>query len=432
MHYNIISFLGMIFLMFIAWAMSFNRKVINWRLIIWGIFIQLAFAIFIFKVPAGTKFFLALNNIVIKVLDSSAEGARFVFGRLALPPGTTNTAGETSLGFILAFQAFPTIIFFSAVTAILYFIRIIPVMIKWFAFLFTKLMKISGVESLCAISNVFFGIESVFTIKPHLKDLTKSELATILTVGMSTVASNVLALYVFSLRGQFPNIAGHLISASFLSAPAALIMSKLMFPETESPKTLGVKVTPHYEKEENIFMAVINGANAGLKFIVGIVALLIAVVSLVYLFDSFLKWGGHLLGFEHEVTLKSLMGYLFYPITFMLGVPIEEVGAASQIIGEKMILTEVVAYNDLAKAVQEGVITSPRTIIITSYALCGFTHLASMAIFVGGIAALIPERTKHLTKMSFKCLIAATLACLLTACIAGLFASNTTIIGIMQ
>lgn len=426
---NLVSFSGIFVFMGIAWALSDQRKTINWRLILWGISLQLLFGLFIFVVPAGTKFFLVLNQVVITILDSAAEGARFVFGRLALPPGTENSSGESSLGFILAFQAFPTIIFFSALTSILYFIKLIPYLIKWCAYLFTRLMRISGVESLFAVSNVFFGIESVFTIKPHLKRLTRSELATLLTVGMSTVASNVLALYVFSLRDQFPNIAGHLISASFLSAPAALIMSKLMFPETEEPETLGKQVSPHYQREENIFMAVINGANSGLKFIAGIVALLIAVVSLVYLFDIILKGTSEMAGLEQGLSLKSIMGYIFYPLTFLLGIPGEEVGVASQIIGEKLVLTEVVAYNDLAAAVRSGTISSPRTIIITSYALCGFTHLASMAIFVGGIAALVPDRTKQLTRMSFKCLIGATLACLMTASIAGIFASESGVLG---
>jgi CNT family concentrative nucleoside transporter len=421
---NLIPLAGIVVFMGIAWMLSPRKRIINWRLIILGIIIQIAFALFIFKVPAGSKVFLFLNTVVIKILDSASEGAKFVFGRLALPPGTVNSAGEKSLGFILAFQAFPTIIFFSALTAILYFIKLLPLLIKWFAYFFTKVLRISGVESLCSVSNIFFGIESVFTIKPYLKDLTKSELATLLTVGMSTVASNVLALYVFNLREIFPTIAGHLISASFLSVPAALIMSKLMVPETEKPLTYGAKLTPVYEKEENIFMAVINGANSGLRFIAGIVALLIAVVSLVYLFDLFIGWTGNLLGIEAGLSLKSILGYIFYPLTLLLGIPANEASTVSQIIGERIILTEVVSYSDLSQAIQTGLISNPRTIIVTSYALCGFAHIASMAIFIGGIAALVPQKTKVLTKLGFRSLLAATLACLMTACIAGIFAGQ--------
>jgi CNT family concentrative nucleoside transporter len=289
-------------------------------------------------------------------------------------------------------------------------------------------MRISGAESLCAASNIFIGLESAFTIKPHLKDMTRSELFTVLTVCMSTVASNVLALYVFSLKDQFPMIAGHLISASFLSIPAALIISKLMMPESEQPKTLGINIEPHYEKEENIFMAVINGANAGVKFIVGIVALLIAVISLIALVNLVLGNIGLLFGANVDLTLQSLLAYLFYPFTLMLGVPLSDLDVVSRIVGERIILTEVTAYQDLALALKQGTLQNPRSIIITTYALCGFAHLASMAIFIGGIAAIIPKRMKILTQIGFKALIAATLACLMTACIAGIFATDSSIL----
>ncbi len=414
--------------MAIAWGLSTNRKIINWRVILWGILFQILFALFLFLVPAGTKLFLAVNNIVIKILDSAAEGARFVFGRLALPPGVTNSRGETSIGPILAFQVFPTIIFFSALMSVLYFFKIMPFFIRGFAYVFTRLMRISGAESLNAVSNIFVGIESVFTIKPYLKDMTRSELFTLLTVCMSTVASNVMALYVFSLKDQFPTIAGHLVSASFLSAPAALIISKLMMPETETPKTLGINVKPHYEREDNLFMAIINGANSAIKFIVGIAALLIAVIGLVALVDLFLGWIGGFFNTDITWSLKGFMGYLFYPFTLMTGVPIEDAGIVSQIIGERLIVTEVTAYVDLADTIRQGLLSNPRSIIITSYALCGFAHISSMAIFIGGISALIPSKTGILAKLGIRCLIAATIACLMTACIAGLFYRESTIL----
>jgi CNT family concentrative nucleoside transporter len=426
--YNIISLGGIFLFMVIAWLLSSDRKIINWRVIIWGILFQMIFALFLFLVPAGTKVFLAINDIVIKILDSSAEGAKFVFGRLALPPGTVNENGETSIGPILAFQVFPTIIFFSALMSILYFFKIMPLFIRAFAYVFTKLMRISGAESLNAVSNIFVGIESVFTIKPYIKDMTRSELFTLLTVCMSTVASNVMALYVFSLKDYFPNIAGHLVSASFLSAPAAIIASKLMMPETEKPKTLGVNVKPYYEKDENLFMAIINGANSAVKFIVGIVALLIAVIGLVALVDLLLGWIGGIAGSDITWSLKKFMGYLFYPFTLITGVPPEDAGVVSQIIGERLIVTEVVAYTDLADVIKQGILTDPRSIIITSYALCGFAHISSMAIFIGGISALIPSKASVLARMGIKSLIAATIACLMTACIAGLFSGESTVL----
>jgi CNT family concentrative nucleoside transporter len=426
--YNMISFCGIFLLMLVAWSFSGQKKLINWRLIAWGIAFQLLFALFIFQIPGGMNVFKLVNDAAIAVLNSALAGAEFVFGRLAVPPGAVNAQGESSLGFSLAFQAFPTIIFFSSLMSVLYFLKIMPVIIKLFARIFTRAMRISGAESLCAASNIFVGLESAFTIRPHLTDMTRSELFTVLTVCMSTVASNVLALYVFSLKDLFPMIAGHLISASFLSIPAALIISKLMMPESEQPRTLGISIEPYYEKEDNIFMAVINGANAGVKFIVGITALLIAVISLIALFNLGLSRLGLLFGENVDLTLQGFLGYLFYPVTLMMGVPLEDIDVVSRIVGERIILTEVTSYQDLALAIKQGVLTNPRSIIITTYALCGFAHLASMAIFIGGIAAIIPKRIQMLTQIGFKALIAATLACLMTACIAGIFASNSSIL----
>jgi CNT family concentrative nucleoside transporter len=244
--YNLVSFSGIFILIAFAWIFSSDKKNMNWRVIIWGIILQIIIALFIFVVPAGSKLFLFINSTVIKVLDSASAGARFVFGRLALAPGQVSESGEVSLGFILAFQAFPTIIFFSALIAILYFFNIMPVIIRGFAYVFTRLMRISGAESLVAASNIFVGVESALTVKPYLGQMTRSEFCTILTAGMATIASNVLALYVFSLKPQFPTIAGHLISASLLSAPAALVMSKIILPENETPKTLGTHVHPYF------------------------------------------------------------------------------------------------------------------------------------------------------------------------------------------
>jgi CNT family concentrative nucleoside transporter len=388
----------------------------NWRVIGWGIGLQILVGFFIFVVPAGSKLFLVVNDIVVKVLDSASAGAKFVFGRLALAPGQTSETGEESLGFILAFQAFPTIIFFSALIAILYYFKIMPLIIRGFAYVFTKLMRISGAESLVAAGNIFVGIESALTVKPYLSRMTRSELCTILTAGMATVASNVLALYVFSLKAVFPEIAGHLVSASLLSAPAALVMSKVILPEKEVPKTLGIHVQPFYEKEKSLFEAIINGANAGVRMIVGIVALLIAVLGLVALVDLGLSALGP------AWSLKAIFGYIFYPFTIILGVPRSDWGVISRIIGERVIVTEVVAYKDLAIALEGDLLQYPqRSAVIATYALCGFAHVASMAIFVGGISALAPDRTRNISRVALRALLAATLACLLTACVAGTF-----------
>jgi len=430
--YNLISFGGIFVFIAVAWGLSSQRRNVNWRVIGWGVALQLVAALFIFVVPAGTRVFLVVNDVAIKVIESAGAGARFVFGRLALGPGQTGDNGEESLGFILAFQGFPTIIFFSALIAILYYVRVMPLLIKTFAWVFTRLMRISGAESLVAASNIFVGVESMLTAKPYLPRMTRSETCTILTAGMATVASNVLALYVFSLQEQFPMIAGHLISASLLSAPAALVMSKLLLPESEQPETLGVRVEPYYEKDDSLFEAIINGANSGVRMIVGITALLIAVLGLVALLDLALASVGGLVnplfGFEGQWSLKGLFGYAFYPVAFALGVPSEDVGLVSRIVGERLIVTEVVAYNDLAVAMKEGLLTHPRSAVITTYALCGFAHIASMAIFVGSLCALAPQKTKGIGPIAVRALIAATLACLMTGCVAGTFFTNESIL----
>ena len=433
--YNLVSFCGIFIIMAIAWLFSSQKKNVNWRLIRGALALQACFALFIFKVPAGSRLFLGINSVVISVLEAASAGSRFVFGRLALPPGSVSDVGEPSLGFFLAFQAFPTIIFFSALVSILYYVGVLPWLIRRFAALFTRLFNISGAESLCAASNMFVGVESALTVKPYLRDMTRSELCTVLTCGMATVASNVLALYVFTLQSQFPTIAGHLISASIIAAPSALIMSKLIVPESGVPVTLGRSVAPYYEREKSFFEAIINGANTGVRVVVGIVALLLAVLGLVALVDLGITSLGTCVnsfaGLQIDWSLRALMGAVFYPLTIVIGVPLEDAALISRIIGERLIVTEVASYQHLAAAIASGAIANPRSTVIATYALCGFAHFASLAIFIGGVSALVPERTAELSRVGFRALLAATLACLLTACIAGTFYTSGSILTIL-
>ncbi len=430
--YNLVSFFGIFILAGFAWLCSSNRKVVNWRVVIWGIGLQLFFAIFIFWVPVGAKFFLFVNKIAVAVLESATEGSRFLFGRLALPPGTTNELGETSLGYFLAFQALPTIMFFSAIIGALYYLRVMPLLIRGFSYIFTRLMRISGAESLCASSNIFVGIESALVIRPYLREMTRSELVTILSAGMGTIASTVLALYVLYLQDQLPTIAGHLISASFLSAPAAVIMSKLIMPETGKPKTLGKDVKPYYEREDNIIMSIINGANRGLRYLGGIVALLLAFLGILALFNTAFGWfGGNLnqwFGINFDWSFETLLAYVFYPFTVILGVPSTDAFEIAKLLGERTVATEVVAYQGLSQLLAGGELLHPRSAIIASYALCGFAHIASLAIFVGGIGSLAPERLKDLSRLGFRALLAATLACLMTGAVAGAFCTKGSIL----
>ena len=382
--------------------------------------------------PAGARLFLFVNQGVVKVMDCATAGSEFLFGLLAVPPGQMSAWGEKSLGFFLAFQALPTIIFFSSLVSILYYIGLMLPLVRMLSSLFTKLLNVSGAESLVAISNIFAGVESALTVKPYLENMTRSELCVVLTTGMATVSSNVLSLYVFSLQSYFPTIAGHLISASLLSCPAAVIMSKLLVPETGVPETLGAEAKLHYERDGSFFEAIINGANSGVKMIVGIAALLMAVLGLVALADLFLSFLGHHInawgGWGLDWSLKHLCGYLFYPFTYLMGIAPADVSVISRIIGERLILTEVVSYQDLAAALAQKSLRDPRSVVICTYALCGFAHVASMSIFVGGTAALVPGRTRDLTHLALRTLLAATLACLMTACVAGTFFTNNSIL----
>jgi len=415
-----------------AYLFSTNRRQISWPVVIWGVGLQMLIALFLFIFPAGTKFFLFINDMVVRFMDCAFTGAQFVFGRLAIPPGTSGAAGQSSLGFILAFQAFPTIIFFSALMSVLYFYNIIPRIIKSFAYLFTKLMNVSGAESLYTASSIFVGVESTMTIRPFLKDMTRSELCTVLTAGMATVSSSMLAVYVFSLHDVFPKIAGHLVSASFMSAPAALVMSKVLLPEEEKPKTLGEDVKLHVERDASLFEAIINGANAGVRLIVGIVALLVAVLGFVALTDQALVFLGSQINsvchLQWDWSLKGILGVIFYPFTLVLGMPPADAGVLAKIIGERAVVTELTAYQDLSGLIAQGTVTNPRSIVIAAYALCGFAHVASLAIFIGGITAIVPAQAHALAQVGFRALVAATLACLLTAAVAGVFFVNNSVL----
>ncbi|HEX9935172.1 MAG TPA: nucleoside transporter C-terminal domain-containing protein [bacterium] len=430
--YNLVSLAGIFLLMGFAWLCSPSKRNMNWRAVFWGTAFQLIFAFFVFVFPPGVKVFLFINDAVVKVLDSAGAGSRFVFGRLALPPETVSETGETSLGFMLAFQGFPTIIFFAALMALLYHFKVMPFLIRGFAYVFTKWLRVSGAESLSVSANIFVGVESALTVRPYLEKMASSELHTILTAGMATVASNILALYVFMLRGQFPTIAGHLVSASILAAPAAIVMSKILLPESEKPETLGVHIHLEYAKEKNWIEAVISGANDGVKLIVGIVALLLAFLGLTALVDLALGWMGggvnQLFGWHVNWSLKTFLGYLFYPFTLAIGIPPSDAWEMAKIIGERAVVTEVTAYRDLADVMAKGVLVHPRSVLIATYALCGFAHIASLAIFVGGTAALAPKRKNDLARLGPRALLAATLACLMTAAVAGTFYTGKSIL----
>ncbi len=411
--YNAVSLVGIVVLMAFAWALSTNRRKLNWRVVGVGVGVQLLIGLFVFHTPGSRRAFVWLNDVVVELLDAATEGEWLLFGRLSLKPGQTRD-GQSSLGFFLAFRGLPLVIFFSALMGLLYYWRIMPLIIRGFAWFFTRVMGVSGAESLCAASNIFVGIESATTVRPYLGKMTRSELCTILTAGMATVASTVMGVYVFYLSGVFDTIAGHLISASVLSAPAAIVMSKILMPEEGQPVTMGRDVDLAYERESGSVEAIINGAMAGVKLVLGICALLIAFLGLIAVVNVILGWCG-------VMPLERLLGYAMYPFAVVIGVPPGDALTAGELLGQRLIVTEVPAYESLAKLISAKQFTHPRSQVVIAYALCGFAHVASLAIFVGGIAALVPERRRDLAAVGPRALLAATLACLMTGAVAGVF-----------
>lgn len=404
--YNLVSLLGIVVFCAIAWMFSSNRKKVKWRIVGIGLGLQFLFAALVFLVPGSKSVFWWLSKLVNVVLDASFEGVVFVFG---------NLTNAKSYGVILATQILPLIIVFSSLMGILYYLKVIPWIIKMLARFIFKFLGTSGAESLCAASNIFVGIEASTTIRPYIRKMTRSELFLILTVGMATVASSVLAVYVSFLRDQFPTIAGHLISASILSVPASIVICKLMEPETGKPKTSKwKKVKLHTDDDpKSLTESAIVGAQNGAKLAVGVGITLIAFVGILGILRMVISQTT-----DGGVTLELILSYIFYPLTWLMGVSPCDISEVSKLLGIRLILTEIPAYLDLADI---SATIAPRSLLIASYALCGFAHVASMAIFVGGIGALAPEKMPELSRLGFKALLAATLVTLMTGAVAGLF-----------
>ena len=420
---RLISLAGIFILTGLAYVFSEKRASVPWATLAGALALSMTTGAVVFLLPQSKELFLFANRAVLKLLSFSGEGAKFLFGVLALPPGSKGDGGEPSLGYFMAFQMLPAVIFFSALMALLYYFCLIQPVIRLFAVIFRKFMRLSGAEALSASSNIFVGVEAVFSIRPFLEKLTRSEFFTVLTACMATVASSTLAIYVSILKDTFPSIAGHLISASILSVPAAVMISKTMIPETGEPVTMGKIPEEDKDRHSNFMAAIIDGAWEGMKLAAGIGTLLIAILGLVAMLNAFIHRGGLFLPGQPDLSLEKILGWLMLPFAWCLGLSPHDLVPASRLLGERWILTEVVAYRDLAGFVAQGLIRDPRTVVVMSYALCGFTHVASVAIFVGGMSALVPGRRDEIAGLGFKALFAAFLATLITGCIAGVFFS---------
>lgn len=448
--YNFISFLGIFGLCAIAWVFSENRqrKYIPWRVIIWGIGLQLVLGFLVFLFPPTRIALEWFTSLLDSVFTAADTGARFVFGKNIVPiPGQDS---PVNLGYIFAFRALPTVIFFSGLMALLYNIGVIQIITELFAKIFYKTMRLSGAEALSGAANIFVGIEAAIVVKPYLPEMTRSELCAILSCCFGTAASSTLAIYVSFLKPVFPNILGHLVSASIIAIPACFVLSKILVPETGVPLTMGgipkekpkpqgrefvgEEIDGEIHQQETVggepiervspLDAAIIGALDGVKMAVAIAAVLILILGLVSLINQFFGWLAILPnpigGVFKVVTLANIMGFLFYPLTLLTGVPLEDSWQASIIIGRRLLETAIPPYQTLAEVAGKGLI-SDRTVLIVSYALSGFAHLASVGIFVGGTIALIPSRRKDISELGWKALFVGTLATMMIACIAGLF-----------
>lgn len=402
---KLISISGLFVMILIAYLFSDNKKRIDWRLVATGITMQLIFALLILKWQPGQRAFNVLNDLVNKLLEFTKEGTAFLFG---------NLLDIDSFGFIFALQILPTIIFFSALMAVLYHLGIMEKIIALLAKFMAKFLGTSGAESLSAAANIFVGqTEAPLVIKPFIKSMTKSELLTIMTGGMATVAGGVMAGYV-SMGIE----AGHLIAASIMSAPASLVVAKIMIPETEESSTKGKVNIEMEEIDANIIDAAARGTIEGLNLALNVGAVLLSFIALVAVFNAIIGWLGGLVGMDY-LSLEWIFGRLFAPLAYVMGVPLKDVIQAGNLLGQKVVINEFFAYANLGELIKNNSL-SPRTVIILTYALCGFANFSSIGIQVGGIGSLAPERRSDIAKLGIRSLIGGSLAAFMTATIAGI------------
>jgi len=401
-----IGFIGILTLLLIAYALSNNRKAIKFETIFWGLGLQAFFGIIILKVPFIKSQFFFVDKVFKTLISFSDKGSDFLFSSFV--PGIGYH--EAMINF--AFRALPVVIFFSSLISIAYHFGIIQIVVKWVAKLMEKSMKTSGAETLSISANIFVGqTEAPILIRPYIKNMTTSELMAIMTGGFATVAGSVLALYVLWLE-KIPGIAGHMLAASIMSAPASLVIAKLIYPETGKTIPLD-ELDLHIEKNTtNAMDALGNGATQGLKLAANIGAMLIAFISILSMINFTLE---HFL----NINLQEILGIIFSPLAWTMGIPWKEANIVGRLMGEKIVLTELIAYGSLGDLINNNLI-SERSAIISSYALCGFANFGSIGIQLGGIGAMAPEKRNILSKIVLKAMVGGALASWLTATIAGI------------
>ncbi len=418
---GIVAFIGL------AWCFSANRRAIPWRLVGTGVVLQVVFGLLVLRVDAVRIVVDAVGRFFVRILDFNEAGARFLFGNLL--------DASQSWGFLFAFKVLPTIIFFSAFTSLLFYLGILQRIVFVFAWVMSKTMKLSGAESLSASANIFLGqTEAPLLIKPYLATMTRSELLAVMVGGMATIAGAVMVAYIGMLGG--PTEAGqllfakHLLTASVLSAPAALLTAKILEPQTEEINR-SIEI-PKEKIGTNVLEAIANGTTDGLKLAINVGAMLLVFTALIAFANWVLaagvgSWSGlnawiaqSTGGRYADFSLQYIMGIVFAPLAWLMGIDSGQLMIAGQIIGEKTILNEFYAYGTLGKLKETGVIGDPRTQVILTYALCGFSNIASIGILIGGIGSLAPNQRPVLAQLGLKALLGGSIACFLTACVAGM------------
>ena len=402
---SLLGILGLFTLLSIALLLSENRSAINIKTVLYGLIFQLIFALFILKTPFGAPIFSFLDKSINILIGFSSSGSDFLFKSyidgVGFHPGLIN----------FAFSTLPTIIFFSSLVAVLYHFGILQAIIKFIARRMQLTLGTSGSETLSVAGNIFLGqTESPLMVRPFVNKMTKSELMAVMTGGFATVSGGVLAIYVSWLT-DIQGIAGHLLAASVMSAPAALVVAKIIYPETEESQTMGDVNVNIEQTNINAMEALSNGATDGLKLAANIAAMLIAFISFVAMINYFLSFAG--------TSMEEIFGIIFRPLAWTMGVPWNEAQLVGMLMGKKIVLTELVAYGDLQNLIRDGMI-SERSAIISTYALCGFSNFASIGIQLGGIGAMAPDRKKDLAKLVTKAMFGGAIASWLTATIAGL------------
>ncbi|MEP0984137.1 nucleoside transporter C-terminal domain-containing protein [Ekhidna sp.] len=424
---------GLVSLVAIAWALSGNRKQVDFRLVGIGIIIQVVIGLMIANVDFVNQLFSWVSAGFVKFLNFGLKGAEFLYGDLAKNSNAVDA--NHSLGFLFVFQALPTVIFFSAVTAGLYYLGLLQKIVFGFAWIMAKTMRLSGAESLSAAGNIFLGqTEAPLLVRPFIDKMTKSELNCLMTGGMATIAGSVLGAYVSFLGGGDPEqqqiFATYLLSASIMNAPAAIVMAKIFLPENEPEKIDGSLKVNKENIGVNLVDALARGASDGVKLALNIAGMLLAFIAVIFALNWILVDGiGELFGLNQFViestngafdgfSLQYILGQIFRVFAFIMGVDWAETVKVGSLLGQKTVINEFVAYLSLADMKSEGLL-SEKSIIISTYALCGFANFSSIAIQIGGIGGMAPSRQADLSKLGLRALVAATLATMMTATIAG-------------